>query len=92
MSFMFWFPLGIGTGVGFVIWSYATDFRGVRSMVEKDIADAGDEGDVWAAFHPGQKTDTVRDPYKFEELMQRIQLWAAVVFALIGLLILVGPW
>jgi hypothetical protein len=92
MSFIFWFPLGLAAGVLFVIWSYSTDFRGVRSMVEKDIADAGEEGDVWAAFHPPKKDDSRRDPYRFEELMLRIQLWIVLSLTIIALLILVGPW
>jgi hypothetical protein len=96
MSFMFWFPLGIAAGVMFVLWSYSTDFKGIRTMVEQDIADAGDEADVWAAFHPESKPSSKdvsdRDCYRFEELMHRIQLWAVLSLTMIALLILVGPW
>jgi len=92
MSFIFWFPLGIGSGIALVIWSYAADFRGFRTMVEKDIADADEEGNVWAAFHSGPKKEVMRDPYKFEELMQRIQLGGVALCVLVGLLILIGPW
>jgi hypothetical protein len=90
MSFFFWFPFGIGCGVLFVIWSYRTDFQGIRTMIEQDIADAGDEGDVWAAFHSPESEE--RDAYKLEELMQRTQIVAALLMVLVGLLILIGPW
>jgi hypothetical protein len=93
MSFFFWFPVGILAGVSLGILALVYDFRGVRSMLEDDVKSGMDDIDVWGAFQArGPHGDKTRDYERFEELMQRTQLWVALVCVLMGILALVGPW
>lgn len=47
---MIWLMLGTVLGALLVVGSFAMDWFGVRSMVEKDIREAMRDQDVWDAF------------------------------------------
>lgn len=91
MSFAIWFPLGMIAGITALVAAVANDFMGLRSMLEEDIRSGMDEVDVWDVFQSHRAGES-RDSYRLEEMLQRTQLWLALMCVLLGLVVLVGPW